>query len=246
MISSVIVGAGKGTRFKGVIPKVFYKLNDKKIIEYSLEAFQKIDKINEIILVLPYEYINSGKCKKLKRNFSKLKCIIPGGKFREESVYNGLFNCSVQNKIVLIHDGARPLISRSLIEKVINNTKKYGACIPCYEIFGSIKTIRNNFLEKTLGNDKFFIAQTPQGFNKGLLLSLMDKIKHVFGEFQDESSILRHFGYSVRTIIGEPENIKITTKEDMKIAEKMLFASFNSKNRLVEINTNGKRKYMLS
>lgn len=222
MISSVIVGAGKGKRFKSVVPKVFYELNGREIIEYSLETFQKIDKVTEIILVLPYKYTGPDIFKKLKKDFSKLKCIIPGGRFREESVYNGLINCSVQNKIILIHDGARPLVNQSLIEKVMTNTKKYGVCIPVYEIFGSVKIVRNGFLEKTLKNDKYFVAQTPQGFNKDLLVSLMDKIKRHFEAYPDEASIFRHFGYKVRVIIGSVENLKITTKEELKMAEKLL------------------------
>ncbi|MCL5409216.1 MAG: 2-C-methyl-D-erythritol 4-phosphate cytidylyltransferase [Candidatus Omnitrophica bacterium] len=222
MISSIIVGAGKSKRFKSVVPKIFYNLHGKKIIEYSLEIFQKADNINEIILVLPSKYIDTKRFKTLKKKFCKLKCIVPGGQFREESVYNGLVHCSEQNKIVLIHDGARPLVNIPLIKKVINNTKIYGACIPVYEIFGSVKTIKNNFLEKTLKDTKLFVAQTPQGFNKDLLISLMEKIKNNFEIFPDESSIFKYFGYKVKVISGNAENIKITIKDEFKIINKIL------------------------
>ncbi|MCL5674277.1 MAG: 2-C-methyl-D-erythritol 4-phosphate cytidylyltransferase [Candidatus Omnitrophica bacterium] len=242
MISSVIAGAGKGRRFKGNIPKVFHELNGREIIEYSLETFQRIDKVTEIILVLPYKWTEHKRFKKLKKDFPKLKCIIPGGRFREESVYNGLINCSGQNKIVLIHDGARPLADMSLIEKVINNTKKHGACIPVYEIFGSVKTAKNGFLEKTMENSKYFVAQTPQGFDKDLLISLMEKIKRHFETFPDESSIFRHFGYNVKIIRGDLENIKITTKEELKMAERLLSASSSESSPLTLSRFGGREK----
>ena len=221
MISSVIVGAGKGKRFKSTLPKNFFNLKGKKIIEYSLETFNAIDKINEIILVLPAEYVNCRETKKWKLLFSKLKHIVAGGKVREESVYNGLICCSPRNNIVLIHDGARPFVNKKLIERVINGTRKYGACIPVYEVFGSIKTVRNHFLAKTIENNKFFVAQTPQGFNRNILISLMNKQKDKLGQFPDESSIFQYFGYNVRIVNGDASNIKITRKEDLRIAEKL-------------------------
>lgn len=222
MNGCIIVAAGRGTRFKSRTPKTFYILKDKPLLEYSLEAFSNSELIDGIILVVQKKFMKNKYLSDLKNRFLKIKTIVPGGIFREESVANGLKSCPANWDIILIHDGARPFVSTSLIKRVVKGVLKKGICIPVYPVNGSAKIVKNNRVEHTIFEKNVEVAQTPQGFKRHILEKVFSIKKKELKYFPDEASMCEKSGFFVYTTRGEVTNIKITTPQDLKIAKAIL------------------------
>lgn len=222
MTGCIIVAAGRGTRFKSKTPKTFFLLQNSPMLEYSLRTFSNCALIDEIVLVLQKRFIQSKYVSSWKWCFPKIKAVVSGGKFREESVFNGFVKCSKNCDIILVHDGARPFVSCKLIQKVIRGVSRYGACVPAYPINGSAKLVRNGRLIRTITEKGIEIAQTPQGFSRQVLEKIFSLRENDLRNYPDESSMCEVSGLPVRMIKGDATNIKITTREDLKIAHALL------------------------
>jgi 2-C-methyl-D-erythritol 4-phosphate cytidylyltransferase len=221
MTSCIIVAAGTGRRFGSSIPKVFLNLGEMTVLEYSVASFHRSASIDEIVLVVPRTFLRHPLLAQLKSVYPKLKAVTSGALFREQSVYRGLQRCSPASRIVLVHDGARPFVRRSLIERVIRATVRHGSCVPVWPVFGAVKKISCNFVKEHCTGD-FFVAQTPQGFKTEILRRAMADMKNRLDEFQDEASLLASLGNRIYTVKGQSDNLKITVREDMRIAECMV------------------------
>jgi len=171
-VSVVIVAAGKGERlgmnqngsYRGA-KKQFLPLSGKPILHWTLETFQRVQKIKEIILILPKEDIVREE-KTIKKKFMKVKEIIPGGKIRQESVFNGLKKVSPNFSLVAIHDGVRPLVSKELIERTLQVAKKYGSAVAALPVKETVKMVSpGNIVQATLPREKIWAVQTPQVFH---------------------------------------------------------------------------------
>lgn len=217
----IIVASGFGTRMGSKIPKQFLCLKNKPIICHTIEKFESCNLIDEIIVVVSAEFENYFKTKILTNyNYKKISKIVIGGNQRAKSVYNGInaINDDGLKKIILIHDAVRPFIKQNLIEKLILETYKYKACILAVKAKDTIKICNNDFICNTPNRENIWLAQTPQAFEYSLLKTSYEKLLNSF-EFTDDSSIIEKTVNKVKIIEGDYENIKITTKEDLKIAE---------------------------
>jgi len=221
MISVILAGGGRGKRIGKKVPKSFLKINRKYLFLYSLEKFNSLSEVKEIILILPGERITPDLKNKLMKRFSKLKNIVEGGRERQDSVYKGLKYIDEKTEIILVHDIARPFVSKKLIKKVIEGTRKYRACIPVTPSTDTLKVVEDNFVKKTLEREKIFRSQTPQGFLREILLKAYQKAKEEKIKCSDDSQLVENTGIRVYTVEGERENIKITFPIDLKIAEKL-------------------------
>ncbi|MCM8785419.1 MAG: 2-C-methyl-D-erythritol 4-phosphate cytidylyltransferase [Candidatus Omnitrophica bacterium] len=217
MIFTILVGAGKGKRLNCSIPKSFVEIGDKKLFLYSVEKFYKFS--DKIFLTVPKGYVNE--CKKItKKKFPDL-IVVKGGKRRQDSVFSCLKNIYNKEGIVLIHDVARPFVSEDLIKKIIEGTKKYGACIPVLKIIDTVKEVEKNFVKMTLNREKLFIVQTPQGFKLELIKKAYSNVKKITGS--DDSFFLEKIGYNkIYCEEGEITNFKITYPIDLIFAEFLL------------------------
>ena len=222
MTGCVIVAAGRGVRFKSNLPKILFPLDGIPVIEYSLRTFSMCSLIDEIVLVVNKQMMESDYVSKWNGEFSKIREIVAGGACREESVFNGISRCSKKCDIILIHDGARPFVTESLISSVIKGTKKYGACIPAYSVNGSVKLVKRKRLVSTIVEKGIEVAQTPQGFKKEILEKIFLTCGNQLNKYPDESSMCEQSGISVYVVSGEITNIKITTQDDVKIALSLL------------------------
>jgi 2-C-methyl-D-erythritol 4-phosphate cytidylyltransferase len=216
-ISVVLLAAGSGTRTGLKYNKVLYEIKGKKIIEYSIYRFRKTAIFSEIVLVVSqeeYEYFS----KKYKNIVDK---VIVGGQTRQESVYNSLK--AVVNDTVLIHDGARPFIPDGSIKRIIEVSTKEKSITLGVKVKDTIQEFEGNRVVKTLNRTKLIATQTPQCFDRNLLLEAHEKaIKDQFVGTDDTVLIEKYFNIGAYIVEGDYRNIKLTTLDDVKLLEVIL------------------------
>lgn len=232
-ITAIVLAAGSGSRMKSKTKKQFMEIKGKPVIWYSLFEFEK-SRVDEIILVTGKEDIDY--CKKEiveKYNLKKIKNVVAGGSERYESVYNGLKE--VTGNIVLIHDGARPLINNEIIERSIEGTIKSDACVVGVPVKDTIKRAnKEGYIIDTPNRSELWITQTPQSFKTDLVKMAYKKMKDELEKgnttlnITDDAMVVEEFTTNqVRFVQGDYKNIKVTTPEDIDIAE--LFIELDAK-----------------
>ena len=209
---ALIVAGGKGERMNTKTPKQFLLLNSLPILMHTLNAFSHLDKI---ILVLPQTQIENWKALCKQYNFSLKHSTVTGGINRFGSVKNGLKKVD-DNSIVAIHDGVRPLVSEHLIDELISVTKKGIGVVPVVSIKDSLRKVDGNS-SKSVSKSNLYKVQTPQCF---FASTIKDAYKQKFSLFfTDDASVLESNGGKINTTLGEEKNLKITTEEDLRVAE---------------------------
>lgn len=225
-IIAIIPAAGLGKRFGPGKDKPFQLLGGKPLIIWPLEALQAMPEISEIIPVLRAEDAESGQRIIEQYGITKIKGIVPGGKERQDSVYNGLRAIEDRRSIVLVHDGARPLAERAFIEGMIAEMVKFrGSCdgiVPGVPVKDTIKEGKDSFVLKTLNRNNLWTIQTPQIFEYEILRKAYELAMAGKHCATDDAALLERFGGRIRIVMGSYRNIKITTPEDLVIAEALL------------------------
>ncbi len=215
-IRAIIVSAGIGKRF-GSPDKVFTEINGKPLFIWASQPFEEVEEINSITLVTRREMFEKAKNYIEKFQITKIKQIIDGGKERQDSVYNALKTMPDDTDIVLIHDGARPLVNKTLVERVIKSiSASVDGAIPVIPVTDTIKWMKSaNIVGGTLNREMLKAVQTPQGFWFKKLLKAYEKAYKEGFYGTDDASLIERYGGKVVTVEGEQKNIKITTKEDL-------------------------------
>lgn len=227
---AIITAAGKGTRLKSDISKQFLNIYGKPILAHTINIFQKSSKIDEIYVSVPEDYEENCRIDIIERfSFTKVKKLVIGGKHRQESVYNALAALPSISKIVLIHDGVRPLVTNSEIEmtitKLLKDNKKdpkiRGTILaaPAKETIKKINTGKNDTIDSTIPRETVWHAQTPQTFFYRSILEAHNRAKEEDFIGTDDSSLVERMGWKVNVVRGRHENIKITTPVDLFLAE---------------------------
>lgn len=219
MNSAIIVAAGTGKRFGTDVPKQFFPLAGKPMILHVLEKFESCDSIDRIILVLPENYL--GFLASINyRPIKRVSCTA-GGKIRAESVFNGFKMLDSQSEIVVVHDGARPFVSVDEIAKVISVARERGAACLVAPINDTIKEVANDKILRTVDRRSLRRALTPQAFKFDILLKAFEMVP-LDESITDESYLVELAGFEVSTVEGSQSNIKITTSDDLKLAELLI------------------------
>ena len=222
-ITAIVLAAGSGSRMHSETKKQYMEINGKPVVWYSLNAFEQSD-VNEIILVVPEgerEYAQAEFVDKY--GFKKVAMVITGGAHRYDSVYHGLEHTT--GDYVLIHDAARPMITNEIIERCIDGAKEYKACVAGMPVKDTIKEVNEDkIVVNTPSRDTLYITQTPQAFEYDLVHNSYIKL---FGSgdqnVTDDAMVVEQYGKTkVNFVDGSYENIKITTPEDLVIAEALL------------------------
>jgi 2-C-methyl-D-erythritol 4-phosphate cytidylyltransferase/2-C-methyl-D-erythritol 2,4-cyclodiphosphate synthase len=217
MTSAIIVAAGRGTRFGG--PKQLEEVFGRPLIYYSLLAFQSHPEVDEIILVLSDDLLDAGET--LKGQFSKLAHVVKGGEERGDSVLEGLSVARGEN--VLIHDGARPMVDQALIGRVIAALKEHKAVVSALAPDDTVKEFKDGHARGTLDRSKLLLIQTPQGFQRMLLVSSYEKAFEEKFYATDDSGVVEKFGHKTSFVVpGNPGNLKVTRREDLDRVEGLL------------------------
>jgi 2-C-methyl-D-erythritol 4-phosphate cytidylyltransferase len=232
-VIAIVPAAGKGKRFGPETNKSFQMLGGKPLIIWSLETLQSVDAVIEIIPVLKTEDMEHGQVLFAKYNLSKIKRIAPGGKERQESVHNGLKLIADTESIILIHDGARPLIAKELVKRAISElsnsavgTGRQSRDVSAVEgvivgvpVKDTIKEVEAGRVKKTLPRSSLWAVQTPQVFPyKNISTAYLRAMEDGYSA-TDDAALIEKYGGRIRIITGSYRNIKITTPEDLEIAE---------------------------
>lgn len=220
-ISVVIVAAGKGARMNSDINKQYTKINGKPVIAHTIQKFEDCSFIDEIILVINRDDISF--CNKniiAAFSFNKVKTLVAGGDKRQVSVFNGLREVNGNCDIVLIHDGARPFVKEKCIIDSIYAASEFGASCVAVPVKDTIKkSHRQNFIKETLDRSGLWSIQTPQTFRYSLIMEAHKKASQQNFAATDDAILLERLGVDIKLVEGTYDNIKITTREDLAIAE---------------------------
>lgn len=221
----IIPAAGSGTRLGSDIPKQFIKINEKYILTFCLDVFDNHNHIDGIILVTSENYIKLVEQIVNEENYTKVITVIQGGKERQDSVYNAikfLKNIANSDDIVLIHDAARPLITKDIINNIIDNTIKYQASVVAVRAKDTVLDVENLYLQNFIDRNRIFLAQTPQAFVYCIIDECFNKAYSDKKYFTDESTMVKYYGYNVNITEGNYLNFKITTQEDLYLLKKII------------------------
>lgn len=216
---AVIVAAGSASRMGG-IDKVMAELEGEPMICRTVRAFQQCDAIKEIVIVTREDLIIP--IGELCREMSKVKAVVAGGKSRQESVEFGLKALSKQVKLAAIHDGARPLVTVELIDRVARTAHSYGAAAPAIPVKDTIKVVEGGLVKETPDRQTLRAVQTPQIFDVDLLKAALETAKRDGAELTDDCSAVERMKMSVRIVEGDERNLKVTTPMDLKVAQMLL------------------------
>ncbi len=217
-VSLIVLAAGNSSRMDGCNKQIMILDDEKPVLVHTLQVFEEVSSIHEIIVVTrEQDIILIGDMLKNFRVNKKVKAIVPGGATRQDSVVAGLQH--VTGEKVLIHDGARPFVTESIIDSVIQSLAEFDAVIPGVPVKDTIKrkTDTNEVCE-TVPREDLIAVQTPQGFTTKMMIAAHQKAKEDGIFVTDDASVAEYAGIPVKIISGDYKNIKITTPDDILIA----------------------------
>ncbi len=218
--TAIIAAGGAGRRMGGRVPKQFLMLAGRPVLRHTLERFAGAPGIDAIVLVLPAADLERGR--ELTQGLGVACSVVAGGETRQESVRRG-FEAAADADLLVVHDGARPLVSRQLIEQVREAAVQYGAAIAAVPAKDTLKEVDGDGrIERTIDRRRIWQAQTPQAMRRDLLETALQVAAAAGFVGTDEASLLEHAGFSVTVVEGDPNNIKITVPADLAVAERLL------------------------
>lgn len=212
-VTAIIAAGGRGERFGGGQPKQLLSIGGRTILERSVAAFLAHPSIDDIVVALPQELAEHPPGY-LTRTAKPLR-IVAGGARRRDSVAAAFRAVPDRSEIIVVHDAARPFVSASLIERTIVAAAESGAALAALASRDTVKQVRDHVVRATLDRASIFLAQTPQAFRRSVLRDALA----IGGDATDEASLAEQAGHAVRVVDGEASNIKITTPDDLVIAQ---------------------------
>lgn len=220
LASAIIVAAGKGERFSETKNKVLFHFNGKRIFEYSLETFQKLDLVQEIILVGP----SSINVNQLKKKYPKLSHLVPGGEYRQISVLKGMAVTNKENTYVFIHDAARPFFTIQMLTDMLKLIKTCDGVIPLLPVYDAIKEKGENEQLKPVPLKNVFRTQTPQLYKRQILWDAFQDKKTFLNRYRDEMELLKDYkdDVCIQHVKGSYLAEKITTQDELLLLDKLL------------------------
>ncbi len=226
MNTAIIVAAGSGSRFGADRPKQFLELGGKPIIARTVTIFEALPIIDAIVVVASADFLAETEAVLAKERLTKLRAVVAGGETRSESVAAGLNAVPSGTAIVAVHDGVRPLVSGDEIERTIRAAAEYGAACLTAQMTDTVKVVDGAYVVGTLDRRELRRALTPQAFRYEVLKEAYDNA--TLGEaVTDECFLVEESGTEVLSVAGSNRNIKITSPDDLIVAEALLRADEN-------------------
>lgn len=225
-VTAIIAAGGAGRRVGAPVPKQMLELGGRSILERSVDAFAAHAAIAEIIVVLPSE-VAARPPSWLAKHAPRIQ-VVAGGERRQDSVANGFDAADAAADVLLVHDAARPFVTADVISRVIDAAAAHGAAIAAMPVRDTVKRVErragDSVIVETLARDALFLAQTPQGFARRVLRDAV-ALGRSGVEATDEAALAERAGHRVRVVDGAPENVKITTAEDLEEARRREMAA---------------------
>jgi len=224
MVSTIIVAAGKGTRLKGEVRKQYLTIAGRPILSHTLGAFSACSCIDEILLVAPEKDFDFIRDRILSCvDFNKPFRLVQGGLERQDSVYQGLRALRHTGGIVVIHDGVRPLVQPEQITDCVHGAVRFGSCIMGIPVHDTLKRVdESGFIRETVERASLWLVQTPQAFQYDLIKNAHERARKDGRKGTDDAFLVEQTGQHVKMIKGSPLNIKITTQDDLILAESII------------------------
>ncbi|MCD6336594.1 MAG: 2-C-methyl-D-erythritol 4-phosphate cytidylyltransferase [Candidatus Latescibacteria bacterium] len=222
-VTAIIPAAGMGKRMGGVIPKPFLWIGGRPILAHTLDAFERCDSVDEVILVVGTADLQLVSEEVVDRyEFTKVRKILSGGEKRQDSVWEGLKAVEAGTEIVVIHDGVRPFVAPEHLSESIGQCRKCGAVITAVPVKDTIKEAEDGLVTGTLDREKLWAIQTPQTFALDLILRAHQQAFEARITATDDAALVERLGHPVHLLRGSYHNIKITTPEDLELGEMIL------------------------
>jgi 2-C-methyl-D-erythritol 4-phosphate cytidylyltransferase len=224
MVYAIIVAGGQGTRLAGPVAKQYRRLAGVPILARTLCVFDECPAVDRLVAVVPaadIEFVRRGILE--PAGLCQNVHVVAGGPQRQDSVCNGLAVVPSMGSLVVIHDAVRPLVTCETITACVDGARRHGACIVGLPVWDTLKRISSSgCVEATLSRERVWIAQTPQTFRADLLRRAHERARSDAVLGTDDASLVERIGEAVHVVRGSPHNIKITTAEDLALAEAML------------------------
>ncbi|WP_417908524.1 2-C-methyl-D-erythritol 4-phosphate cytidylyltransferase [Candidatus Electronema sp. PJ] len=224
-VGIIIPAAGFGSRMGASIPKQFLVLAGEPVLVHTLRVFLEHPAVYTVVVVLPLEHLGSGS----EQLLSCLNPILhqklvftPGGATRQQSVRNGLQALPASIKRILVHDGARPLVTAEIIDRCLQGIDQHGAVIAAIPVKDTLKEVQHDMILRTVNREQLWQAQTPQGMERPLLEQAYRCADLTQFIGTDEAALLEHAGIPVTVVMGSEQNIKLTRPDDLRLAAKLL------------------------
>lgn len=222
-ISAIIPAAGQGRRMKNKINKQYLMLKGKAILSYTVDIFEKAELVDEVIVVVnPDEFELCRQQVIGKKQYAKVR-MTAGGATRQESVFAGLKAADPSCEIAVIHDGARPLLSGDILNRCIEETIQYHATVAAVPAKNTIKVVSSDgIVDHTPNREQLYEVHTPQSFDYALIMKAHQRALDDGFTGTDDASLVEYIGEQVKIVRDHYHNIKITTPEDLLIAETII------------------------
>lgn len=215
-VSAIIAAGGRGLRFGGPHPKQLARLAGQSVLRRSVEPFRRSLIVNDLVVVAPPDLVDEFG-ESLAADGVDVE-VVAGGPRRRDSVASGFRHVAARAEIVVIHDAVRPLVSPGLIQRTVAAAAECGAAIAALPVRDTVKRVTGENVAETLRRDEIYLAQTPQAFRSDVLTDAL----RIEGDATDEATLAEQAGHRVRIIEGDPRNVKITTTDDLLMAERLI------------------------
>ena len=222
-VSAIIAAGGRGVRFGGTLPKQFLLLGGRTILQRSVDALLSSDCITDLVVALPSDLVAS--VPEYLRNRPKPIAVVEGGARRQDSVANAFAIVSARADVVVIHDAARPFVTADLIARTVDAAVEHGAAIAALAATDTVKRAdTGGVIHQTIPRTEIFLAQTPQAFRTSVLQDALARAGSA-RDATDEAALAERTGHPVHLVEGDRGNMKITTTDDLMMAERLVGAS---------------------
>ncbi len=222
-VSAIIAAGGRGVRFGGTLPKQFLLLGGRTILQRSVDAILSSDCITDLVVALPSDLVAN--VPDYLRDRAKPITIVEGGARRQDSVANAFEVVSARADVIVIHDAARPFVTADLIARTVDAAVEHGAAIAALAATDTVKRAdADGLIQQTIPRTEIFLAQTPQAFRPSVLRDALARAGSA-GDATDEAALAERAGHPVRLVEGDRRNLKITTTDDLMMAERLVRAS---------------------
>jgi 2-C-methyl-D-erythritol 4-phosphate cytidylyltransferase len=224
-VIALIPAAGMGKRMQAGINKQYLQIGGMPIVARTIAVFEDLAFVDDIYVITPEQEIPFCRTEVVERHgFTKVRAIVPGGKERQNSVLNGLraIDGTDENAVILIHDGVRPFITRHILEHAVVTAREFDGALVAVPVKDTVKVVHDGIIRDTPPRETIWLAQTPQAFRYSII-----RAAHEIADAEgflgtDDASLVERMGNEVHIVLGDYRNIKITTPEDLLLAEAFL------------------------